>query len=150
MKPRDGPVAVLQGLEVTYLLGFVLSSVVAQGLVMQESSAASYSQRRMQELPVHQKIPSIQTGVCCNSASTLILSVATIWGAEGFSSVTCSHRAGNLPPFHCGTQPWGHLQALSCHGPLHQHPLEETWGFIFLVAFLTPHNLQYNSVTPSH
>lgn len=59
--------------------------------VMQESSVArtaSCSQRRrMHKLPMHQKLPSIQTGVLCNSASTLILSAATIWGAEGLPRV---------------------------------------------------------------
>lgn len=80
--------------------------------VMQESSTASCSHGRMQELPMHQKIPSIQTGVWCNSSSTLILSVATIWGAEGHFCVIRNHGDGNFPPHHCGIQPCRHCPVM--------------------------------------
>lgn len=91
VKPRDS-VAVLPGLKSHACLDLcrVQSGSGRKGshVVMQESSAASRSQRRMQELPVHQKIPSIRPGGWCNSTSTWILSVATVWDAEGDFCVT--------------------------------------------------------------
>lgn len=120
-------------------------------VVMQESSAASCSQRRMHELPMHQKIPSIQTGVRCNSASTLILSVATIWGVEGLSCVTCSHRAGNLPALHHGIPPaalWmpaGTVLSWASSPASHKGNL----GIYFPGGFLDS-SQQCHLVTPSH